>query len=176
MTNIKLPPIELKHFNGDYSEWKESRDSFLACFGGESRITKCQQFVTSVAHSEHASLLKSLQTTKETFDQAWQLLEKRYSYKRRLVYFHYRKIVDIKKEDAREIRLLLDTATASFAAIKLHDTEMGQLYEFIVFLLAQKLDQNSRKHWEEHLKAATNVPRYGSTFWMALNKNAHQKE
>lgn len=45
LTNIKLPPIKLKQFNGEYSEWEEFRDSFLACFGGELRISKCQQFL-----------------------------------------------------------------------------------------------------------------------------------
>lgn len=165
LTNIKLPPIKLKQFNGEYSEWEEFRDSFLACFGGELRISKCQQFLylRSCLGEEPASLIKNLQTTDETFDQAWQLLEKRYSNKRRLVYSHYRKIVDLpdlKREDARDVRTLSDTATASFAAIKLHDKEVGQLDEFVVFLLAQKLDANSRKHWEEHLKATTSLPRF----------------
>lgn len=168
-SQIKLPPIKLRTFNGEFDDWEEFRDTFQACFTrpNEKEISDCQKFLylKGVLGDEPLLLIKNLRATNDNYKSAWEILEKRYNNKRKIIYTHYRSILDMPPmsiESAQTLRSMLDTVNSSMAAIKIHYPDLGQLNEFIVFILSQKLDKESRKHWEEHLKASTELPQFNT--------------
>lgn len=164
-SQIKLPAIQLSKFNGDFDDWEEFRDTFNACFAHQQKISNCQKFLylKGLLGEEPALLIKNLKATNENYKAAWDILESRYNNKRRIVYTHFRTLLElpiIKYESAKELRRILDTANASMTAIQLQTNDLGQLDQFIVFLLSQKLDQESKKHWEEYLKTSVELPNF----------------
>lgn len=163
---VKLPPIKIKTFEGDFDDWEEFRDTFQSCFSSKKdAVTDCQRFLylKGVLGPQPLLLIKNLKVSNENYHLAWEVLEARYNNKRRIIYAHYRKLAEvpvIKVESAEAIRKLLDETSASMASIKLHYPDLGQLNEFIVFLLSQRLDKESKKHWEEYLDASTELPTF----------------
>jgi hypothetical protein len=162
-SQIKLPAIQLQKFSGEFDDWLEFRDTFQACFSQKKKISDCQKFLylKGLLGDEPSLLIKNLKATNENYKAAWEILESRYNNKRRIVYTHFRTLLElspIRDESSKELRRVLDTANSSMTAIKLQTDELGQLDQFIVYLISQKLDKESKKHWEEYLKASTELP------------------
>lgn len=129
-SQFKLPSITIKPFNGEFDEWEEFRDTFKACVA-DSRNSDCQKFLylRGVLGEQPAALIKNLRATNENYAAAWKILEERYTNNRRIVYTHFRNLMDITAihtENPSEIRRMLDTANASITALKLHNNDLGQ--------------------------------------------------
>lgn len=165
-TTMKLPQLQLNKFDGNYDNWEEFRDTFLACFHNTKGVySDCQKllYLKGLLSEEPSLLLKNIKSTNENFALAWEILNKRYSNKRKIIYAHFKlltQLPSVQKESVAELRSLLDTANASITAIRSHNNEIGLLDEYLVFNLSSKLDRESLRHWEEHLKASQTLPTF----------------
>lgn len=160
---MKLPPIQIKSFDGSYENWEEFRDIFQACVSNSnSSFSNCEKllYLKGVLKGEPYELIKNLRSTNQNFEAAWELLEDRYQNKNKIFKAHLNSILDIPKSDkesAADIKKILDVTNASLAAIKALGVVISNADPFIVHILELKLDEKSLKHWIESQKGSTEI-------------------
>lgn len=97
-SSFKIPAIQIEPFSGDYNDWEEFRDTFIAVFDAKGqKFSKCQKLLhlKGLLSEQPLLLIKTLESTDDNFDIAWEILTKRFSNKRRIVYSHYKILTDI---------------------------------------------------------------------------------
>lgn len=71
-----LPRIQLPTFSGKYEDWPAFRDLFQSLIGKDGSTTKVEKlhYLKTCLKGEAESLVRSLPTTEENFERAWQSL------------------------------------------------------------------------------------------------------
>ena len=123
---VKLPKLSLPHFNGNPTQWTTFWESFESTIHNNtdlSSIDKLKYLQTSLS-GEAAQTISGLQITNENYDEAIELLEKRFGNKQILISRHIEDLMQLprvsSKDDLRALRLLYDkieTATRSLKSI-----------------------------------------------------------
>nr|XP_034195322.1 uncharacterized protein LOC117611485 [Osmia lignaria] len=79
VNSIKLPQITMPTFSGDFHEWENYRDLFLALVDQNAALTGVQRlhYLKSSLSGEAALTLKNIAVTESNYTTAWELLRKR---------------------------------------------------------------------------------------------------
>lgn len=95
--NIRLPPINIKKFNGSFDQWEEFRDTFNSIVHQSDELTESQKllYLKTSVEKEPFDLIKNLKATNNNFDIAWKLLEDRYQHNRKIFESHFNAIINI---------------------------------------------------------------------------------
>lgn len=150
-SRIKLKPIELPIFNGDFMKWPTFSGLFTSLIlnnGSIDNIQKLQYLKTHVSN-DAAKLIDKLEITNDNFTIAWKLLTDRFENKRALCNRHLNELLNQPKmtfESAEQLKMLHDVSKACFALIKNASVEM-----VIINILTQKLDKETHKVYEQSL-------------------------
>lgn len=110
---------------------------------------------------EPYELIKTLKATHENYNAAWNILEERYQHNRKIFEAHFNAILSLPilyHESYNNIKKLLDTYTSHMTAIESHGVPVDNAHPFIIHLLTQKFDPNTRKHWAEEQKGSKELP------------------
>lgn len=85
--SVKLPQLNIPHFEGNYLAWKSFHDLFEQAVYKDKSISSVEklQLLKTVVKGEAGQIIKHLQITEENFTAAWDLLKNRYNNERRLV-------------------------------------------------------------------------------------------
>lgn len=148
---IKLKPIELPIFDGDFMKWPTFSGLFTSLIlnsGSIDNIQKLQYLKTHVSN-DAAKLIDKLEITSDNFTIAWKLLTDRFENKRALWNRHLNELLNKPKmtfESAEQLKMLHDVSKACFALIKNVSVEM-----VIINILTQKLDKETHKVYEQSL-------------------------
>ncbi|KAJ0178373.1 hypothetical protein K1T71_006196 [Dendrolimus kikuchii] len=150
----KLPRIQLPIFTGKYEDWPSYQDLFTALVHDTSLsdVQKLYYLKTSVS-GEAEMLLRQFQITGNNYLYAWKLLQDRFGNKRMMINSILGRIFGQKKianQSPNTIKSLLDTTTACINSLNELNVSTATWSPIIVFLISQKLDQESLKDWEEH--------------------------
>ncbi|KAJ8980833.1 hypothetical protein NQ317_018413 [Molorchus minor] len=81
---IKLPPIKLPNFDGQYQNWLEFKDGFKALVDENSCLNNTQKFYylrSSLTKEAGGVIITYLEITAENYAVAWSLLEERFANK-----------------------------------------------------------------------------------------------
>jgi hypothetical protein len=164
---LKLPRIYLPSFSGVYEEWPAFQDLFSSLVHNNSSLSQVQKlhYLKSTLTGEAESLLRHVQITDDNYEHAWQTLKLRYGNKRIIVnsimkrLFWQRKIV---AQTANSIKSLLDTTTECINSLKNLNLSTDSWDPLIIFLVAQKLDPETHREWEEfaYKQSAEDLPTY----------------
>ena len=151
--SLKLPKTALPTFWGKYSEWTPFFDLFqntVDCNRSLNDIQKLQYLKTSLK-DQPARLLSHLPTS-VNYEVALKFLKERYDNKRMMIRSHLDAIVKfspMQQESADQLRKLVTVFVENSLAL----TALGEVdsADYIwVYLLAEKLDSETRRHWELH--------------------------
>ena len=85
--NVRLPKVDLPKFNGNVAEWLNFRDFFGHAVNGNKSLSKIDKFtyLKSSLLGRTAETISGLPINSATYDSAWQLLEKQFGDKQRLI-------------------------------------------------------------------------------------------
>lgn len=164
--NIRIPPIEIAEFKGDYLQWASFRDLFESLIHTNRKLKPVQklQYLKSKIGGEAGQIIKHLQITNENYDAAWRLVNERYNNEKYLISNHVQKLFNqpqLKNEKASEIRGLLDNTSGTLFALK----NLGQKIEYwdciVVYLITQRLPPLSFKLWEQQMSEVDRQPSFG---------------
>lgn len=149
----KLPRIQLPTFTGRYEEWPTYKDIFTALVHNTSisDVRKLHYLKTSVA-GEAETLLRNIQITESNYAMAWELLERRFGNKKMIVSSVLKKFCCQKKitnPSATQIKALLDNSVECINSLNNMNINTATWDPIIVFLVAQKLDSDTLRCWEE---------------------------
>ena len=123
---VKLPKLSLPHFNGNPTQWTTFWDSFQSTIHSNvdlSNVDKLKYLQTSLS-GEAAQTISGLQITNDNYEEAIELLEKRFGNKQIIISRHIEDLMQLSRvssnEDLRGLRLLYDkmeTVTRSLKSI-----------------------------------------------------------
>ncbi|XP_071578665.1 uncharacterized protein [Temnothorax nylanderi] len=160
-----LPRISLPTFDGSTDKWESFRDRFKSLVYSEPNLSNVDRmhYLCSCVKGEASKALDHLAVTEQNFEVAWNILVSRYDNKRRLITVHLQNLFNLPSltaETSKDLRNLRDQTNTAIQALKNLGREVEHWDDLLVFLVAQNLDQSSRKAWELKLGDTIDYPRY----------------
>ncbi|XP_073949686.1 uncharacterized protein [Choristoneura fumiferana] len=160
---VRLPKINLPHFNGDYQNFLEFRDTFKSLIHNNDSIDNINKFhyLRASLQGSAALVIKSLDFKGDNYKTAWELLMSRYNNERLLVNNHVKALfsVDqIQRESHKALRHMLDVTNKNLRGL----TTLGQPTDhwdtLIIYMMSTKLDSVTSREWEEHRNSLKETP------------------
>lgn len=153
--SVKLPTISLPTFNGDYDQWLEFRDTYLALVHDSQEISDIQKFhyLKSSLRGSAQLVIDSVEFSARNYTIAWELLLSRYNNSRLLIHNHVKSLFSIsnlKQESPSLIRKLIDTILKNIRALNLLGEPTEHWDTLIIYLVVNKLDSATEREWERY--------------------------
>jgi hypothetical protein len=153
-TEVKLPTINLPHFNGEYTEWTVFYDSFLSLIHENAKLENIQKlhYLRSCLGDEPRRIIESLSVSADSYNTAWQLLKERYQNKLLIVQHHINALFNLPQvtKSPNSLRSLLDQTNAHLES-KAQRLEVDKWDALIIYLITIKLDFATKREWESKL-------------------------
>lgn len=132
---VKLPPIKLPVFDGQYSNWLEFKDSFVALVDNDTALTNIQTFynLRSSLDKNVLEIIKSLEVSGDNYNVAWKCLADRFENKKLIIYNHIRAIFEhpnVTSESYSELRNLYGSCFKTFKVFENYGGTEGELGSF----------------------------------------------
>lgn len=120
---MKLPPIELPKFSGDWKEWTSFKDSFNVYFHNNKDIAPVHKlhFLKACLEGQASDIIKSIPTTNENYQLAYDVVTARYENKGAIIQSHIRALFDTPKisiASATELQGLYHHITLNISALQ----------------------------------------------------------
>jgi hypothetical protein len=162
-SQLNLPVLNLKTYDGSYKEWLNFENSFKSVIGENKNLNNCQrlQYLKSVLRNEALRAIESLPITDENYIIAWEALEKRFKNTRLIVEDHVSAILNaapILKTSSTMLHELLDTVNTNMAALESLNIPVASWDAVIVLIIFQKLDYSTKREWQMTLD--NSIPTY----------------
>ncbi len=143
---IRLPPVELPYFHGDYTKWVGFADTFKQLVHNNNQLTNTHKmnYLKSHVQGPAGKLISHLEPIGDNYDAAWGILESRFNNKRLLVSNLLNTLLSqptINTESSAAIKNLHDTTTECLFAIRNAGIRIDTWNPFIIFTLLKKIGQ-----------------------------------
>lgn len=151
-THVRLPPIELKSFDGTIKNWPEFKSNFEALIHHNETLSKTAKFhyLRNSVIGPALALVKELPLTEPNYDIAWVTLNKQYENQRILAADLLNKILkfpSIKRENEIELAQFVTTFSECYTALQA--LPIQNLSNFIMLHLGLKcLPPGTQKAFE----------------------------
>lgn len=157
-SGAKLPPIQLKPFDGKFEEWSGFKDLFLALMKKQrgDDVEKLSHLRNHL-RGEALDVVKHLSVRNGHYEVALDLLKSHYENTSAVIDSHLRTFMDIPTltyTSAKSIRHAITTTQGCLAAIKELDIIVDTWDPMIVYVLKNKLDGVLRDKWEDERKGS----------------------
>ena len=110
------------------------------------------QYLRTSLRDEALKTTSSLPLTNANYKTVWDMLVMRYDNKRAIVRSHIHAICTAEKLkpdcDAKSIRRLVTTVQENYMALESHSIDMEAWDSILIYLVAEKLDDKTRRDWE----------------------------
>lgn len=152
---LKLPSIKLPTFDGNYRNWLEFKDAFIALVDSNKSLSNYHKMYY-LRCSLEPNVLKSIKSLKfkpENYEAAWQKIMKRYECKDLLIFNHIKDIVDypaVSSESHSALRDMFEQVTNNLVSLKSLGENVDEWDRIIIFLLFQKFDPVTKRDWENY--------------------------
>ncbi|KAJ0171671.1 hypothetical protein K1T71_012434 [Dendrolimus kikuchii] len=157
------PHIDIPTFSGSYHLWVSFKDLFLETIHRNRCLSNAQkmQFLKSKLKGEAEKLVQHLNISSDNYTACWELLDHRYSNPKLIFNSHMHIIMNlpmIPQQSASAIKRIHDTTNECLNAIKNLGVAIDTWDPMIVYILSQKLDQESHNDYIESLKNPRELP------------------
>ncbi|CAL1678856.1 unnamed protein product [Lasius platythorax] len=152
---IKLPPLTIQPFHGEYDKWLTFKDAFTQAVHNKNipGIQKFQLF-QGLLRENALKIIATLEASDVNYTIAWDLLKKRYENKRLIINTHLRglfELAPIIKANHASLRNIIDEVRTHTRSLK----ALGQLTEhwstMLTHVIANKFDGVTREEWEKEI-------------------------
>lgn len=162
ITQIKLEPISLEKFNGDFKKWKSFIETFTSLVAN-SQIPKIQKFHYLKNHLEDDAkkIIQHLLLTEDNYEPALNLIKQRFENNRKIKNSYIETILEapiIQTRAPEQLIALHDLINESLQALDNLGCDSSNWGELLVSILSKKLDYDSYKNFEEHLENPKESP------------------
>lgn len=178
-SNIHLKPLKIPEFGGDYYCWNSFCDIFTNAVHSNRKLSNVQKlhYLKESLTGEAAQLIKHITITDANYDSAWELLTSRYDKKYHIVQALLKTFMEQPKSTqltASSLRKVISTSNEIIHSLK----ALGPEYEtrdcWLIYILLEKLDSDTKKFWSEKLVSMEN-PKF-SDFISVIEKKCDALE
>lgn len=123
-TQVKLPKLELKKFNGDHSKWISFWDTFEASVDKNDNLSPIDKFnyLISLLERSAAEAISGLTLTASNYDEAIEILKGRFGNKQQIINRHMEILLNLdcvsSHHNLRSLRKLHDTVESNVRSLK----------------------------------------------------------
>lgn len=151
--DVKLAKINIPTFTGTYATWKSFQDLYIALIHNNTSLSNVQKLyhLKSSISGEASSLISHLEATDANYAAAWEILQDRYENLRVLVFTQIKRLVSqpsTSSDSAFSIKKLHDTTKECLLSLQSLKIDTKTWDPLVIYLLFQKLDQETYKMWE----------------------------
>lgn len=149
---IKLRSMDVPTFAGSFDTWRSFRDSFRSLVHDNSSLTKVQKFhhLSAALVGEAVDVLHSLEICGDNYDQAWEMLNKRFNNERWIIEGHLNALFNlpvIKNDTPQALRQLHDSVIKNLRALNSLKQTTDYSGDMVVHLMISKFDANTYESW-----------------------------
>ena len=136
---IKLLAINLPTFDENYLNWRSFEDSFSAFVDQNNSLTNVPKlcYLRSQLKGDAWNLIKSLETTEENDNIAFNLVKERFNNHRLIVLSHVNAILNSKFENAKSFINTIDQHVQDLQRL---NVSLKNYHGMLILLLVPKLD------------------------------------
>ncbi|XP_050059796.1 uncharacterized protein LOC126551079 [Aphis gossypii] len=150
---IRLPPISLPEFNGDYKQWLSYRDTFESLVHSNNHLPDIQKlhYLKSSLKNEAAQVIESLETSSANYVSAWEQLRERYDNNRKMVGIHIHAVCSMSPiaiASSVNLRRHQNGLNSHLRALKALKLPVDHWDALVIHLMVEKLDVESHRLWE----------------------------
>lgn len=157
----KLPELNIIPFDGRFEKWQEFRDSFLEAVHKRSDITDANklQHLKGVLRGDPQQSILNFTLANENYIAAWNMLNERYNNDFQQLSSYIRVLMVLPEcYSVDELRRLRIKATSSITALRNLQQPVDSWDGWLVFVVSQKLDRESRRMWMEQVASGSGLP------------------
>lgn len=156
-SNLKLKPIDIPKFSGDYGKWLSFKNLYESLVHNSAKFDNLEKihYLKSCLGGEAERIVLQFDTTAEAYPEAYKALTERFHNEVVLVDTHIISILSqetLKRESSEGIKNLMDGTTQHLRALKTLQIDVWTWDPILLLLLVQKLDHSTRRLWEQTLK------------------------
>ncbi|XP_062541859.1 uncharacterized protein LOC134209854 [Armigeres subalbatus] len=160
-------PRAIPTFDGKYEHWEKFKVMFKDVVDRSNEPDRIKLYhLEKALVGDAAGLIDAKTITDGNYVRAWQLLEERFSDKRRMIDRHLASMLSVRRltnESYSELRALVETFDGHVENLKFLGQDFAEISEYmVVFLIAQALDDETKKLWESTVKKGE-LPEYADT-------------
>jgi len=152
-SKLKLKPVDIPNFSGDYKKWISFRNVFDSMVHNDKKLDNLEKmhYLKSCVSGEAERIISQFDITAE----AYKVITERFHNEVILVDTHIMNILsqpNLTNETSDGIKELMDVTVESLRALKSLKIDTTTWDPILLLLLVQKLDFDSRHLWEQTLK------------------------
>lgn len=160
-------PRAIPTFDGKYEHWEKFKVMFRDVVDRSNEPDRIKLYhLEKALVGDAAGLIDAKTITDGNYLRAWRLLDERFSDKRRMINKHLASMLSVRKltnESYSELRALVETFDGHVENLKFLGQDFAEISEYmVVFLIAQALDDETKKLWESTVKKGE-LPEYADT-------------
>ena len=151
-----LPQLSIPKFSGDLTQWLSFRDMFVSTIDKNAKLSSVKklQYLRTVVTGEAASLINAIPVTADNYAIAWKTLTDEYNNEfvvTETIINRFFKCESV-SPNFSNLRAVFNTFRETFEMLDNQGDYAKSRDPWIIYLMTQKLDSESRIAWHEHLK------------------------
>ena len=155
-TQVKLPKLELKKFDGDHSKWISFWDSFEASVHKNESLTAIDKFnyLNSLLERSAAEAISGLSLGASNYKEAIDILKARFGNKKQIINCHIEILLNLKsvtsRYHVRSLRQLHDIVESNVRSFKSSGVSPESYGSLLSSILMNKLPQEFLRYYERN--------------------------
>ncbi|XP_074026866.1 uncharacterized protein [Leptinotarsa decemlineata] len=154
INTVKLPSMNLPEFRGDYNEWHQFRDIFIAVIDKNETLSNVEKlyYLKGCLKGPASQVIQSVEVSNENYNNAWDLLKQRFENKRIIIDKQIQALFDlptIAKESGPLLRKFVDELNTNLKALKALKEPVECWDRLLIYMLVIKIDNVSKCKWKE---------------------------
>lgn len=150
---VKLPPINLPSFQGNYDSWLNFLDTYSALIHSNNSLSNVEKFyyLKSCLKGEAAGIIHSIEVTDLNYETAFKLVCERYENKKFIIQSHVKNLFELPlvgKNTLSDLRNLADNIQRNLRALKSLNEPVESWDTLLLYIFGNKLDVYSKREWE----------------------------
>uniref|UniRef100_A0A1B0CVT7 Peptidase A2 domain-containing protein n=1 Tax=Lutzomyia longipalpis TaxID=7200 RepID=A0A1B0CVT7_LUTLO len=149
-SNVKLSPLTVPEFDGQYSAWMGFKDLFTTVVDKNQTLNDCQKlyYLHSFLKGEAKAVVEHLPLTSANYVIAWNLLVDRYDNPMSIAMSHIRKFMNVPRLSEPTPEAIRKTQTAMSSAVQAIDAlGMKQRDIWLISFALERLDDETIRLW-----------------------------
>lgn len=160
-----VPKLSLPKFSGLQSEWESFKNLFASIVVNNANIPAVEklQHLLNCLTGDAADSMVGTTLTPTNFQVAWDKLLRRHDNKKVRLHCHLNNLLNLPSvthKSADELKKLLDVAEGSIKGLKDLNCDAEQYDIWLVHLVSEKLDCDTRESWEISQENKIDFPKY----------------
>ena len=147
---VRLPKLTIKPFNGKLTAWTSFWDSFNSAIHSNSDLSKVDKFnyLRSMVSSSALEAISGLNLTGANYDEAVEILQKRFGNKQLIINKHMEQLLNIdgvaSQQDVKGLRQLYDVVESNVRSLKSLGVKADSYGSLLSSVLMTKLPSELR--------------------------------